>query len=90
MEKKETQGVKEEMYTKEQVQAFIQSFKDQIMYLSQKLQDKAVEDTFKRLELLFKCIDHEIYFDKDFIDKCVVEIKDIMTVPEEEAEEEEK
>lgn len=43
-----------------------------------------------RLHYLFEVLDKGSYFDNDFIDNCVNEIKEIMTIKEESEEEEKK
>lgn len=46
-------------------------------------------NTFKRLDYLFKVIEFSIQFPDDFVANCINEIVDMMTVKEEEKENEE-
>ena len=45
---------------------------------------------FKRLDYLFKVTENGHMFKQDFLEKCINEIEDIMTVPEETDSEEEE
>lgn len=40
----------------------------------------------KRLDYLFKVLDHVAVFDVEFTDKCVAEIMQLMTIPEKQEE----
>ena len=42
---------------------------------------------FKRLDYLFKVVEHGHMFKQDFLDKCITEIEEIMAIPEEGGEE---
>lgn len=46
-------------------------------------------NTFKRLDYLFKVVEFSIQFPDDFVTNCINEIVDMMTVKEEEKENEE-
>lgn len=43
-------------------------------------------NAMRRLEYLFKVLDHVHLFDDEFADKCIAEIKQLMTLPEPAAE----
>ena len=51
--------------------------------LSQQLYQLQQSQALLRLEFLFKIIDKKDSFDKDFVNNCVNEIKEIMTIKEE-------
>ena len=44
---------------------------------------------FKRLDYLFKVVENGHMFKQDFFEKCIAEIEELMTVPEETDKEEE-
>lgn len=46
-------------------------------------------NAIQRLNFLFKVLENYAHFDPDFIDKCVAEIKDILTIEEEVPEQKE-
>ena len=50
-----------------------------------KLQDANMNNIFKRLDYLFKVVENGHMFKQDFLDKCIAEIEELMTVPEEES-----
>ena len=39
---------------------------------------------FKRLDYLFKVVENGKVFKQEFLEKCITEIEELMTVPEEE------
>lgn len=39
-------------------------------------------NAMRRLDYLFKVLDHVHLFDDDFVEKCITEIKQLMTLPE--------
>lgn len=41
-----------------------------------------ISNATKRLDYLFKVLDHVALFDVDFVDKCVEEIVQLLTIPE--------
>lgn len=51
--------------------------------LSQQLYQLQQSQALLRLEFLFKIIDKKDSFDNDFVDNCINEIKEIMTIKEE-------
>ncbi len=54
-----------------------------------KLQQLGTTTIFKRLDYLFKVIENETSFEKNFVDKCVNEVVEIMTPAKEEPQTEE-
>ena len=47
------------------------------------LQAANMSNMFKRLDYLFKVVENGHMFKQDFLEKCIAEIEEIMTVPEE-------
>lgn len=41
-----------------------------------------LSNAMRRLDYLFKVLDHVALFDVDFVDKCTAEIVQLMTIPE--------
>lgn len=79
---KETETVKE-TYTKEEVQEIVRTYTRQLGSLMGKLQDLSISNTFKRLEFLFKVLEHSDKFPSDYLSEVTAEIMKIMTIPEE-------
>lgn len=71
----------------EQLEQVAAQLSEQLQQLYARLQQVELSNTFKRLEFLFKVIENIYAFDSDFTTKCVKEIEDIMTIPEEDKEE---
>ena len=62
---------------------------EQTKQLYMKLQATNMSNMFKRLDYLFKVVENGHMFKQDFLEKCIAEIEEIMTVPEETDKEEE-
>lgn len=75
--------------TYEQLKAVAERLQQDNDMLYAKLQQFGTTTIFKRLDYLFKVIENEISFDKDFVDKCVKEVVEIMTPAKEETQTEE-
>ncbi len=75
--------------TYEQLKAVVNQLQQDNNALYNKLQQFSTTTLFKRLDYLFKVIENEISFDKEFVDKCVKEIVEIMTPVKEETQAEE-
>lgn len=59
------------------MQAYIKKLKEQ-MYMMD------MSNQFKRMDYLFKVLELEaVIKDSDFVNSCIAEIKDMMTIPEE-------
>lgn len=83
MEEKEVTATPTEP-TKEQYMEFIKALKSQNAQLMHQLQNANMINMFKRLDYLFKVVENAPMFDEAFVDKCVEEIKELMTPPSEE------
>ena len=74
----------------EQLENIAHQLSEQAKQLYAKLQEANMVNMFKRLDYLFKVVENAYAFNEEFVDKCVTEIKDLMTVPETEEETEDK
>ena len=80
---KETERPEKMSY--EQLENVAHQLSEQAKQLYMKLQDANINNIFKRLDYLFKVVENGHMFKQDFLDKCIVEIEELMTVPEEES-----
>ena len=80
---KETERPEKMSY--EQLENIAHQLSEQAKQLYMKLQDANMNNIFKRLDYLFKVMENGHMFKQDFLDKCMVEIEELMTVPEEES-----
>ena len=69
----------------EQLENVAHQLSEQAKQLYMKLQDANMNNIFKRLDYLFKVVENGHMFKQDFLDKCIVEIEELITVPEEES-----
>lgn len=67
----------------EQLEQVAHQLSEQARQLYGQLQKSNLSNMFKRLDYLFKVVENGHMFKQDFLDRCVKEIEDIMTVPEE-------
>lgn len=67
----------------EQLENVAHQLSEQAKQLYMKLQAANMSNIFKRLDYLFKVLENEHMFRQDFVDKCVSEIEELMSVPEE-------
>nr|UVN09357.1 MAG: hypothetical protein [Bacteriophage sp.] len=74
----------------EQLEQVAHQLSEQARQLYGQLQKSNLNNMFKRLDYLFKVVENGHMFKQDFLDKCVKEIEDIMTVPEEHENSEEE
>lgn len=49
--------------------------------LIERMQMMDLSNAFKRLEILFKVIENAEMFSQEFVDNCVKEIEDLVTIP---------
>ena len=69
----------------EQLENVAHQLSEQAKQLYMNLQDANMNNIFKRLDYLFKVVENGHMFKQDFLDKCIAEIEELMTVPEEES-----
>ena len=67
----------------EQLENVAHQLSEQAKQLYMKLQAANMDNMFKRLDYLFKVVENGHMFKQDFLEKCITEIEEIMTVPEE-------
>ena len=67
----------------EQLEQVAHQLSEQARQLYNQLQKSNLTNMFKRLDYLFKVVENGHMFKQDFLERCVSEIEDIMTVPEE-------
>ena len=79
---------KKEKMSYEELENIAHQLSEQSRVLMQKLQEANMGNMFKRLDYLFKIFEFEHMFDRNFIDKCVKEVQDMISIPEEEPNEE--
>ena len=67
----------------EQLENVAHQLSEQSKQLYMQLQNANMSNMFKRLDYLFKVVENSHMFKLDFVNKCIDEIEDFMTVPEE-------
>jgi hypothetical protein len=67
----------------EQLENIAHQLSEQTRQLYSKLQAANMTNMFKRLDYLFKVIEFGHVFNHDFLERCVEEIENYMTIPEE-------
>ena len=83
-----TKDERPEKLSYEQLENVAHQLSEQTKQLYMKLQAANMSNMFKRLDYLFKVVENGHMFKQDFLEKCVAEIEEIMTVPEETDKEE--
>lgn len=78
-----TKDERPEKLSYEQLENVAHQLSEQAKQLYMKLQAANMSNMFKRLDYLFKVIENGHMFKQDFLEKCIAEIEEIMTVPEE-------
>lgn len=68
--------------TIEQYKQAVEALKSQNTQLIYQLQNANMSNLFKRLDYLFKVVENAAMFDEIFVEKCIMEIKELMTPPE--------
>lgn len=74
----------------EQLENVAHQLSEQAKQLYAQLQAANMTNMFKRLDYLFKVVENGHVFNQDFLDKCIAEIEEHMTIPEEVEETENK
>lgn len=72
----------------EQLEQIAHQLSEQARKLYSQLQQSNMTNMFKRLDYLFKVVENGHMFKQDFLEKCIAEIEELMTVPEEVEKEE--
>lgn len=84
-----TKDERPEKMSYEQLENVAHQLSEQAKQLYMKLQAANMSNMFKRLDYLFKVVENGHMFKQNFLEKCIAEIEEIMTVPEETDKEEE-
>ena len=74
----------------EQLENVAHQLSEQARQLYAELQKANMTNLFKRLDYLFKVVENAHAFNEEFVAKCVAEVEELITVPENEGEAEEK
>lgn len=80
----------EKKYSYEELNNIAGQLSQQNQQLYQQLQRANMANMFKRLDYLFKVVENGAMFSPEFVDKCIKEIEDSMTIEEETDEKEDK
>lgn len=94
-EKKMPEEVKEvkdtpKKMTYEQLENVAHQLSAQANQLYTKLQEANMTNMFKRLDYLFKVVENAHAFGEEFVNKCVSEIEDLITLPDNAEESDDK
>ena len=81
---KTTDGEKVQKMSYEQLEQVAHQLSEQARDLYNQLQKADLNNMFKRLDYLFKVVENKDKFNLIFFDRCIKEIEEIMTVPEQE------
>ena len=77
---KETERPEKMSY--EQLEQVAHQLSEQARQLYSQLQKCNMTNMFKRLDYLFKVVENGHMFKQNFLEKCIAEIEELMTVPE--------
>ena len=83
-----TKDERPEKLSYEQLEQVAHQLSEQARQLYSQLQQSNMTNMFKRLDYLFKVVENGHMFKQNFLEKCIAEIEEIMTVPEETDKEE--
>ena len=85
-----TENVAKRERTYEEVVAENNQIKQQAEAMYRQMQQMNMTNIFKRLEFLFKIVENRTAFPEEFKNKCIMEIVNLITIPEEQKQEEVK
>ena len=75
-----TEEVKKLSY--EELETVAKDLYNRCTEMAKEIQRMQVDNTFKRLDYLFKTLEYYSLLDTDFVRSCAKEIQEIMTIPE--------
>lgn len=78
----EEESQKTQKMSYEQLEQVAHQLSEQTRQLYSQLQQVNLNNMFKRLDYLFRVVENFRHFDTKFVTKCVNEIKELLTVPE--------
>jgi hypothetical protein len=67
----------------EELEGFCKRLSDQAMMLQRKLQEANLFNTYKRMDYLFKVVEYNECFNTEFVNNCINELEDLITIKEE-------
>lgn len=79
----QSEAERPEKMSYEQLENVAHQLSEQAKQLYMQLQNANMGNMFKRLDYLFKVVENSHIFKLDFVNKCINEIEDFMTIPEE-------
>lgn len=82
-DKKEAVAGKPEKMTYEQLENVAHQLSEQARQLYARLQEADMTNVFRRLDYLFKVIENQQVFPEAFVEQCVTEITELITIPKE-------
>lgn len=82
----EMQPTKESVKTYEELVAENNQIKQQAEAMYRQMQQMNMQNIFKRLEFLFKVVENRSAFPEEFKNKCILEVVNLLTIPEEQKE----
>ena len=77
------ENTKTQKMSYEELEQVASQLSQQAQQLYARLQQAEMSNMFKRLDLLSKVVENAHAFSEEFVAKCVKEIEEIMTIPEE-------
>ena len=77
-----TKDERPEKLSYEQLEQIAHQLSEQARKLYSQLQQSNMTNMFKRLDYLFKVVENGHMFKQDFLENCIAEIEELMTVPE--------
>lgn len=84
----ETKAKEQREFTVEELKNIASDLHKKCTLMYNELQKANMENAFKRLEFLFKVIKYKESFNVEFVNTCIKEVQDMMTLKEETVKEE--
>lgn len=82
MEENKEKSSKTQKMSYEELERVASQLSEQVRQLYSQLQQVNYANMFHRLDYLFKVLEHDHMFNSTFIDNCIEEIEEIITIPE--------
>ena len=85
MEEKDKKEINQEVkkLSYEQLEQVAEQLSEQTRQLYSQLKNASLNNMFKRLDYLFKVVENKDKFPQEFYNKCLNEVEELMTLPEE-------
>ena len=75
-------ATQKEKLSYEELENIAHQLSEQSRVLAQRLQEANLNNTFKRLDYLFKVLENHAFFREDFLDEATGEIEELIRIPE--------